>query len=209
MARKSRIQKIGVTGGIGSGKSEVCRIFERLGIPVLYADDIAKELSNSDPRIKEALRHLLGDKTFTSDGMLDRAFIASRIFTNKSLQKKINAIVHPRVEEVIAQKIAELEETGKPIAIVEAALIYEAGLDKILDAVIVIDADKESKIARVMKRDGISRESVLSRMKSQMNPSSKLNKADYSILNNGTKMELEQKVLFLNSIFQNLARINS
>ena len=209
MSSKSRILKIGVTGGIGSGKSEVCRAFERLGVSVLYADEIAKELSNSDPQTKQALRQLLGDKTFTSDGVLDRAYVASRIFSNKALQKKINAIVHPRVEEAIARKIDALENAGRSITIVEAALIYEAGLDKILDAVIVVDAEEESKIARVMKRDGTTRESVLSRMNAQLKPSSKLKRADYSILNNGTKEELEQKVLFLHSIFQNLARVNS
>jgi dephospho-CoA kinase len=200
--------KIGVTGGIGSGKSEVCRIFEKLGVPVLYADDIAKDLGNTDPVIQRAIRKLLGERAYASDGELDRAYVASRIFSDKKLRRKMNDIVHPAVERVIAQTVENLQQEGKRIVIVEAALIYEAGLDKTLDAVVVVDADEENRIARVMTRDGVAREPVVNRMNAQLDPATKVNVADYVIFNNGTKEELEQRVAFLYSVFQNLAGNN-
>jgi dephospho-CoA kinase len=209
MAGKQRFIAIGVTGGIGSGKTEVCRIFERLGVPVLSADTIAKEISNYDPRVRQLLIGMLGPKTYDSDGVLDRAYVASRIFSSKSVQKRINAIIHPRVEEEVKRRFLEMERSGTRIGIVEAALIYEAGLDQLLDAVVVIDAAEDSRIDRVMKRDGSTRSSVLDRMSAQMDPESKLKKADYVLHNEGTIEELEQRVKFLYSIFQKLTEQDS
>lgn len=204
MSDKRRIVTVGITGGIGSGKSEVCRIFEKLSVPVLYADDIAKDISNYDALTRKSLVDLLSEKAYTSDGVLDRAYVASRVFSIKSIQRKINAIIHPRVEEEIRRRFSALANGSAPVAIVEAALIYEAGLDKVLDAIVVVDADEDKKIARVINRDGSSRESVLERMRAQMGPATKLRKADYIIYNNGTVEELEQRVRFLYSIFLNL-----
>jgi len=204
MPRNRKLISIGVTGGIGSGKSEVCRFFEKLDVPVLSADALAKEISNYDPRVKQLLVKLLGLQAYTSDGVLDRAYVASRIFSSKTVQKKINAIVHPRVEEEVKRRFSDLEKGGARITIVEAALIYEAGLDRLLDAVVVVDANEETKVDRVVKRDNISRTSVLDRMKAQMDSSTKLKKADYVIYNEGTLEELDQKVRFLYTIFQNL-----
>ena len=205
MPRKNRILKIGVTGGIGSGKSEVCRIFEKLGIPVIYADAVAKELSNYNPEVQGLLRQLLGEKAYTSDGVLDRAYVASKIFSNGGLRKKMNAIVHPRVEQTIAQTVDELARAGKRVVIVEAALIYEAGLDKTLDAVLVVDADEEKRIGRVMGRDGVVREHVLNRIASQRGPAANVKAADYIIVNNGTMEDLARQVAFFQSVFQTLA----
>ncbi|HTP13766.1 MAG TPA: dephospho-CoA kinase [Bacteroidota bacterium] len=209
MPRKPGILKIGVTGGIGSGKSEVCRIFESLGVPVIYADDVAKELGNYDAEVRALLRKLLGEKAYTSDGVLDRAWVASRIFSNSDLRKKMNDIVHPRVERAIAQKVNDLNRAGTRVVLVEAALIYEAGLDKTLDAVLVVDADEETRIARVAERDGVVREQVLNRIASQQDPATKVKAADYVIVNNGTKEDLRQKVAFFHSVFQILAENNT
>jgi dephospho-CoA kinase len=209
MADKRRFIAIGVTGGIGSGKTEVCRIFERLGVPVLSADIMAKEISNYDPRVRQLLIGMLGPKTYDSDGVLDRAYVASRIFSSKNVQKGINAIIHPRVEEEVKRRFLEMERSGIRIGIVEAALIYEAGLDQLLDSVVVIDAAEDSRIDRVTKRDGSTRSSVLDRMSAQMDPESKLKKADYVLHNEGTIEELEQRVKFLYSIFQKLTEQDS
>ena len=195
----NHIFKIGVTGGIGSGKSAVCSFFAHLGLPVISADDIAKNLSVADSAIRKKLIALIGPSAYQSDGSLNRSF-----FANSSLRQKVESIVHPRVEKEIERQIKELEHRGKPIVIVEAALIYEAGLNKKFDAVIVVEADESERISRVRKRDTVSEEAVRSRMKSQLDGKKKLENADYIIYNNGTSKELEFKVRFLYSIFKQL-----
>jgi dephospho-CoA kinase len=204
-----KVYKIGVTGGIGSGKSAVCSIFAHLGAPVLYADDIAKELSSTDPTIRKKLIALLGGSAYQADGSLNRSFIASEIFTNKTLKQKVESFIHPRVEKEIDRQIKELAYRGEPIAIVEAALMYEAGLHKKLDAVIVVDADESERISRVRKRDVVSEEAVRSRIDAQLEVKRNLDKADYIIYNNGTLEELESKVQFLYIVFKQLAKEGS
>jgi dephospho-CoA kinase len=199
------ILKVGVTGGIGSGKSAVCSIFAHLGVPVLYADDIAKELSSTDSAIRKKLIELLGEAAFQTDGSLNRSFIASEIFSNKSLHKKVESIIHPRVEIEIDRQMKDLAFRGELIVIVEAALIYEAGLHKNLDAVVVVEADESERISRVRKRDTASEDAVRSRMKSQLDGKKKLENADYIIYNNGTSKELEFKVRFLYIVLKQLA----
>ena len=203
------ILKIGVTGGIGSGKSAVCSIFAHLGVPVLYADDIANELSVTDSTIRKKLIALLGESAFQSDGSLNRSFIASEIFSHTSLRQKVESIIHPRVEKEIERLFKELAQRGEFIVIVEAALIYEAGLHKKLDAVVVVDADESERISRVRKRDIVTEDAVRSRMKSQLDGKKKLENADYIIYNNGTTEELEFKVRFLYSVFKQLAHEGS
>jgi dephospho-CoA kinase len=209
MSSSEHILKIGITGGIGSGKSAVCSIFAYLGVPVLYADDIAKELSSTDSAIRKKIIAVLGESAFQADGSLNRSFIASEIFSNKSLQQKVESIIHPRVEKEIEKQIKELAHRGQLVAIVEAALIYEAGLYKKLDAVIVVDADESERINRVRKRDVVSEDAVHSRMHAQLNVKNKLEKADYIIYNNGTLEELESKVQFLYIVFKQLAKEGS
>jgi len=198
------ILRIGVTGGIGSGKSAVCSIFTRLGVPVLYTDDIAKELYSTDSTVRKKLVALLGELAFLSDGSLNRSFIASEMFADKSLKQKIESIIHPRTEKEIERRIKELTHLGQFIVIVEAALIYEAGLYKKLDSVIVVDADESERISRVRKRDVVSEDAVRSRMTAQFDVKKKLKKADYIIYNNGTLKELESKVQFLYIVFKQL-----
>ncbi|MGD1045390.1 MAG: dephospho-CoA kinase [Bacteroidota bacterium] len=198
------ILKVGVTGGIGSGKSAICSLFAHFGVPVLYADDIAKELSSTDLTIHKRLISLLGESAFQADGSLNRSFIASKMFSDKLLMEKVESIIHPRVEKEIERQIKELAHSGKHIVIVEAALIYEAGLHKNLDAVIVVDADESERINRVRKRDTVSEDAVRSRMTAQLDVKKKLEKADYIIYNNGTLEELESKVQFLYIVFKQL-----
>jgi dephospho-CoA kinase len=208
-SRQKNILKIGITGGIGSGKSAVCSFFAHFGVPVLYADEIAKELSSTDSTIRKKLVALLGELAFQTDGSLNRSFIASEIFANKELQKKVEFIIHPRVEKEIERQIKELAHRRELIIIVEAALIYEAGLHKKLDAVIVVDADEFVRISRVRKRDVVSEDAVRSRMTAQLDAKTKLEEADYIIYNNGTLEELESKVRFLYIVFKQLAKEGS
>ena len=198
------ILKIGVTGGIGSGKSTVCSSFVHLGVPVLYADEIAKELSSTDSTIRKKLTALFGESAFQINGSLNRSFIASEIFSHALQRQQMESIIHPCVEREIERQIKELAHRGERIVIVEAALIYEAGWHKKLDAVIVVDAHESERINRVRKRDVVSEDGIRRRIAAQIGSKKKLVKADYIIYNNGTLEELESNVRFLYIVFRQL-----
>jgi len=200
----NRILKIGVTGGIGSGKTSVCDFFSRLGVPVLHSDKIAKELSQSNPVIQKKLIALLGAGAYLSGGRLNSQFIASKIFSDEGLRRKVEAVIHPQVERERDRRLKELIQQGQRIFIIEAALIYEAGMDKKLDAVVVVDADEAARVARVRKRDALPEENIYARINAQLDVKKKLEKADYVIYNNGTLEELEFKVRFLYTLFNRL-----
>lgn len=195
------IFRIGITGGIGSGKTVVCKLFEQLGVPVLYADEIAKEIMDTDLKAKKLIIGLLGASAYQPDGSLNRAYVASQVFSNKTLQKKLNAIVHPLVEQEIDARIKSYAAAGKQSVIVEAALIYEAGLDRKLDAVVVVDAEEKERIERVASRDGIPATDIKKRINAQWSTERKLDKADYVLRNNGSLQDLETNVRFLYTIF--------
>jgi dephospho-CoA kinase len=201
---QKHILKIGVTGGIGSGKTAVCDIFMRLGVPVLHSDEIAKELSYSNQVIRKKLMSLLGTEVYLSDGTLNRQFVAIKIFSNKELQRKVEGVIHPQVGKERERRIKELIQQGHRFLIIEAALIYEAGLDKKLDVVVVVYADETTRVTRVRKRDAVPEENVYARIKAQGDVKKKLEKADYVIHNDGTLEELESKVRFLYTLFNQL-----
>lgn len=206
MARTRRhIIRVGVTGGIGSGKSLVCEVFAEAGIPILSADEIAKNLSTEHPSLRQRIRALLGEQAYKSDGTLDRSFVASRIFSNKKLQLKLNAIVHPAVEKEIDRRVASLEREGRRLVVVEAALIYEAGLDKKLDAVIVVDAAETERIRRVMRRDAVPEVEVRGRIEAQWPIEKKARKADFVLVNNGSVEGLRERAMFLCSLIMSMA----
>lgn len=201
---KSQIGRIGVTGGIGSGKTTVCGMFERLGAPVISADLIAREISDSDPKVKRAISSLLGAESYRSEGTLNRPYVASRVFSKKPLQQKLNAIVHPEVEKEIERQFQRLTRVNVRFAMVEAALIFEAGLNRILDSVIVVDAGERARLQRVVKRDHVSAEEVRKRMDAQWSQELKIQRADYIIGNNGSMHDLETKVTFLFNLLTQL-----
>jgi dephospho-CoA kinase len=202
---RKHILKIGVTGGIGSGKSSVCAIFAHFGVPILFADDIAKDISTADPSVRKKIIAVLGKAAYHADGSLNRPFLTSKIFADTSMRRTVEEIIHPRVEKEIAHQTRALALRGESIVIVEAALIYEAGLHKTLDAVIVVHADEAERIRRVRTRDKVSEQDVRSRIAAQLDAVKKLEQADYIIYNNGTREELESKVHFLYSVFTQLA----
>ena len=205
MARQNKqIAQIGVTGGIGSGKTAVCLMFERLGVPVFSADLIAREISDTEPAVKKAINSLLGASAFKADGRLDRPFVASRVFLNHLLQQKLNAIVHPEARKEIQRRIESLDPSDVRYVIVEAALLYEAGWEKILDAVVVVDAEEKTRVRRIAERDYLSVSQIRQRMNAQWSQKEKLQRADYAIFNNGTMKELNERVRFLHSLFTQL-----
>ncbi len=191
---------IGITGGIGSGKTTVCEMFSRLGVPILSADELGRNLSDWDPAVRLQLIDLLGSSAYTADGKLDRPFVASRVFSNARIRRQVECIVHPRVEQEIENRLNELRRDGQKIVLVEAALIYEVGLQKKLDAVIVVDSDEALRIRRVRKRDGSSEEDIRKRSAAQMKTAKKVVKAEFVLKNNNSLEALETNVHFLYSI---------
>ena len=188
----------GITGGIGSGKSEACKIFARLGAALLYADNLAKEIIDTNPAVKRRIQKVFGDDVYLHDGTLDRKRMAKLVFQDEKVKEQLNAIVHPVVLDHIRDTIKKTKSENKiRILIVEAALIFEAKADAMFDYVIVVDAPEEERINRVMIRDNISRTEVLGRIRAQMNTQDKVAKADFVIQNGGDKTTLEKNCQFL------------
>jgi dephospho-CoA kinase len=197
---------VGVTGGIGSGKTLVCRAFNRLGLPVLYADEIAKTVSVVNTSVRREIRALLGADAYHTDGSLNRDHISGLIFSRPSLHKKLNAIVHPRVKREVRRAARRLFAQGHRIVIVEAALIYESRMDRMLDYVIVVDAPRQERIRRVLRRDGTSRSEVERRMRAQWSTRAKRRLADFILENSGSVKDLRSAVKLLTSLFIRISR---
>jgi dephospho-CoA kinase len=188
--------KVGITGGIGSGKTTVCRIFEILGVPVYYADDRAKWLMENRSEVAEALRAAFGEKVFDATGRLDRGYLSSIAFSDPEKLAALNAIVHPAVFEDGFQWEMEQAEKGVPYCLKEAALLVESGSYRFLDKLIVVTAPEEVRIARVIARDGATEEAVRQRMARQLPEADKVALADFVVQNDGHLM-LTGQVLFI------------
>ena len=181
MTRKKR--KVGITGGIGSGKTTVCKIFETLGIPVYYADDRAKWLMAHDPALKASIVAAFGAEAYRTDGALNRAFLAEAVFGDAAQLKRLNALVHPAVGR--DAEAWHAQQTGVPYTLKEAALLFESGSYRRLDKVITVFAPRELRLQRIMRRDGARREQVEARMAHQLPEEEKVRRADYVIYNDG------------------------
>jgi dephospho-CoA kinase len=173
--------KVGITGGIGSGKSTVAAIFAELDIPIYYADKEAKRLMNYAKPLKTQIRNLLGIEAYHPNGRLNRAYVASRVFNNKSLLSQLNSIVHPAVRLDFDRWSTEQKS---PYVIEESALIFEIKGQGFFDATILVVADKNLRIERILKRDKTSKKAIISRMQNQLSDEIKIPLADYIINNN-------------------------
>lgn len=171
--------KLGITGGIGSGKTSVCRVFDVLGIPVFSADKTASEIMESESSIREKLNSIAGKELYLS-GHLDRMLLASIIFNNISLLDMVNALVHPVVFDHFRQWV---ERQTAPYVIMEAAILFESGASKYVDRVATVVAPVEQRVERVIKRNKLTREQVLERMRNQMDDESRMKISDYVISN--------------------------
>lgn len=192
--------KIGLTGGIGSGKSTVAKIFEVLGIPVYYADTEAKRLMNSNEKIKESLRQHFGEATYKNED-LDRKYLADIVFNNPEKLELLNALIHP-----VTIKDAEewMQRQAAPYSIKEAALLFESGAAENLDFVIGVYAPQALRIKRVMKRDNLAQDEIVKRINRQVNEEMKMKLCDFVITNNEQELLIPQ-VLKLHQHFISLA----
>ena len=181
---------VGITGGIGTGKTTACKLFEALGIPVYYADERARWLMEHDEELRRGIIGLFGAAAYTDEGLLNRPEIARQAFGNPELLQKLNALTHPAVaRDGLAWQQAW---QGVPYTLKEAALLYESGSYRLLDKIIVVSAPLELRIARVMARDDCSREAVLERIARQMPQEEKEARADFVLYNDGVQMLIPQ-----------------
>ncbi len=180
--------KVGVTGGIGAGKSVVCRVFQTLGIPVFNADDTAKRLMETDAALVTSIRSLFGDNVYI-DGRLDRKKLAAIVFDQPALLQQLNALVHPAT---IAYGNTWMQEQTSPYVIKEAAIFFESGSYKEMDVMIGVSAPENIRIGRAMQREGMTREKVLQRIASQMDDAEKMKRCDYVIINDGSTALIPQ-----------------
>ncbi|SEG65789.1 dephospho-CoA kinase [Sphingobacterium lactis] len=183
--------KIGITGGIGVGKSVVTRIFKVLGIPTYDADKEAKGIMTKSDAVRKALTETFGPEVYFESGELNRKWLSNRVFANAEELKKLNAIVHPAVIKD-GQDWADAQTAAYSIK--EAALLFESGSYASLDINILISSPKDLRITRVMERDGVSREEVLSRMDKQMAEEEKEKLADYIVYNDDLHSLVEQVI---------------
>jgi dephospho-CoA kinase len=192
--------KVGLTGGIGSGKSTVARIFETLGIPVYYADAAAKRLMNEDVDLRQAIIDHFGEQAYRG-AELDRTFIAAHVFGDKEKLKILNGLTHP---VTIRDSEEWMSKQTTPYAVKEAALIFESGSEKNLDYVIGVSASEELRISRAMKRDDINLDKVKERMAGQLNEEEKMMRCDF-VINNDEVHPLIPQVLKLHDQLTSLA----
>lgn len=194
------MKKIGITGGIGSGKTTVCKIFEVLGIPVYYADKEAKRLMQHNHLLKTAIREHFGHETYDSSGNLNKTFLAKQVFNHKEKIALLNSLVHP-VTIRDAEEWAQRQDAAYVIK--EAALMFESEAFHHVDKVIGVSAPEALRIKRTMDRDHVSREGVLKRMENQMNEEMKMKMCDYIIYNDEQQavipqvLDLHEKILNL------------
>jgi dephospho-CoA kinase len=189
------MKTLGVTGGIGSGKSAVAaRLAEKPGVRVLYADEVAKRLMQEDPALREALVAQFGPETYDAGGRLNRPHLAARVFADAHELAALNALVHPAVRRTMLAAMDRAREDGVALLVYEAALIFETGADRHLDAVAVVEAPLEVRLARVAARDGVTREQVLDRMRHQLPPETLRRLATHVIENDGDLGHLHAQV---------------
>lgn len=170
---------VGLTGGIGSGKTTVAKMFQELGVPLYIADERAKQLMNTSKVIKKKLIALFGEQAYT-DGQLNRPFLASKIFENADLLKQMNAIVHP---EVGADFIRWKKNQNASYVLKEAAIIFEIDMASQYDFIITVVADLDKRIERVLKRDTTTKSKILAIVNNQLTDEEKAEQSDFVIIN--------------------------
>lgn len=180
---------LGLTGGIGSGKTTVARIFHVLGAPVYNSDDRARELYFA-PEVRKEIEALLGKRAYRSAELLDKEYIRGKIFSDPELLKKVNAVIHPAVRRDFS--VFKKKHTGASYVVKESALLFEAGITQAVDKIVLVIADAETRKERILKRDKISEAEIERIIGRQMSDSEKLGRVDWIVENNGDKLLIPQ-----------------
>lgn len=194
--------KVGITGGIGSGKSMVCSLFSLMGIPVFNADDIGRQLLNDDESIHQGIFEIFGKTGFNDQNKPDRKKIGALVFSDPSLLKRLNALIHPAVFTAFDNWALSIDQT-LPYCIKEAAIMYESGSYKQNDQNILVYSERETRIERVCKRDNVTRDQVESRMNQQMSEEEKMKLVDFVIYND-EHHSLIRQVSVIDNLFRTI-----
>ncbi|MCB0278016.1 MAG: dephospho-CoA kinase [Calditrichaeota bacterium] len=198
---------IAVTGGIGSGQSTVSRCFEKLECKVINADQVAKQIVDTNADVQDQLRKEFGNEIFDKNQILIRDKMAQIVFSDKNRIQRLNKIVHPAlIAELILQIENAIEQNKFKLIIIDAALVYELAMERFFDKVIVVTARKDVRIKRVQQRDKLTRTQIIDRIQNQIDLSEKAKWADYVIQNNGSLEYLEKNV---QKIFNDLTKDQS
>ena len=192
--------KLGLTGGIGTGKTTVAKIFETLNVPVYYSDYWAKYLTNNNSEIIIKLKNEFGKNIYLDNGELNKVKLSELIFGNKSVLLKVNEIIHPVVRSHFDNWVKNKKKQGSKYIIKEAAILFESGANKQVDKVIIVASQKDIRIKRLLKRDRTSIAEIEKRMNSQMPEEEKISLSDYVIFNNENELLIPQ-VLELHKLF--------
>ncbi|UCF78633.1 MAG: dephospho-CoA kinase [Candidatus Eiseniibacteriota bacterium] len=189
-----RILTVGVTGGIASGKSSVCRVFERLGARVIDADGIGRDIVEQRDGVLSSLVSTFGEGILDPGGRLDRRKLAGIVFSNAESLERLNRIVHPFLIEEIRSGIEKASREGfRGVVAVDAALIFEWNLVEMFDAIVVVSCNERTQVARMHQRDLLKADEALSRIRSQISQADKIVRADFHIVNEGGLEELEEQ----------------
>ncbi len=187
------IQVFGLTGGIGSGKSSVAARFRDRGLPVIDADQLAREVVAPGSAGLAAIVAAFGKEVLDADGGLDRARVADIVFNDEEKRRTLNAITHPRVRDLALGRVMELGEDGEPLCCYEVPLLIESGLTDTLRPIVVVSVSEDVQVARTVKRDSSSEAQARARIAAQMPLADKVKLADYVIDNSGTPAELRER----------------
>lgn len=193
-----KVLKVGITGGIGSGKTTACKLFEKLGIPVYYADERGKYLMQHEHHLIDEIKNIFGKDAY-ENGILNRKLIADVVFQDSAKLELLNALVHPAVYHDMECWLLEKGKQSFAYVLKEAALLVETGAYKTLDKLIVVTAPFDIRVKRVKERDSLSNEDILARMRNQLPEDQKVKLADYVIANNSDLDYLEQQVRFIHN----------
>lgn len=195
--------KIGITGGMGSGKTTVCKVFEILGIPVFYADIVAKSIMQTDTVLKKDIVTTFGESSYSSQGELNRQYISSLVFNNENELEKLNALVHPAVFRAFETWTAG--QKTAPYVIKEAALLFESEAHRMCDQTVLVTSPKSFRIQRIQARDGLSPDEIKLRMERQFSDEKKEKLADH-VLNNDERHLLIPQILSLHQYFLEIGK---
>jgi len=196
--------KVGITGGIGSGKSIFCKIAESKGFPVVVADDIAKKLLSENDEIKKQVIKTFGNESYIN-GEPNKKFLADNVFSQPEKLVQINNIIHPKTLQIIEELMNELLKTNN-LVFVESAIIVEIGIEEMFDYLVLVTAEDKTRIERVQKRSSLSVEDIQKRIDSQLKDESKKQFADFTIDNNSTEEKFTEKCEFIITLLKSLTQ---